>query len=549
MKFRQIMKHIFSLGERDTRFSLGERSKQYPKSKEKENTEKLQKNLAKNKSNLEEIFGLPDNKDIVIREFKITALNKNALIIYIDGLTDRNTQNFAILQPLMLLASEKIEHSLELADFISQKLIPDQQITKTEIVDDVVSAILDGSTVLLFDNSTQALITETKGWEHRGIEKPASEYVVRGPQESFNESFRANTASVRRYLKDPKLITEIFSIGRRSRTTLGLMYLKDVANPQLLEEVRYRLNSISDATDFISETGTLEEYLEDHPLSIIPQLLSTERPDRLAAQIREGFVGIVMANSPFSLIIPATYTMFIHASEDYYLRWPFGNFLRFIRAASLFTALFLPAIYISLVNFHQEMIPTHLLLAMTSARENVPFPAVVEIILMEFAFELIREAGIRVPSVIGPTIGIVGALVLGQAAVAASIVSPILIIVIAITALSSFVIPNYNASFSVRILRFFFLFLAAFLGFFGLALGIFLLSLHLVNLSSFGVPFLTPLAPSRSKAQDQIIRPFAFNQRFRPTFLKPLDLIRQQANSRPWKNKKSPQGGNKDQDE
>ncbi len=538
MKFWDLVKKIFKFGAQQNQFSFsGARNgsfKRPPLHDEKSEAERvLSKNLKENRCILEKIFEIPANMDFVIREFQIPGLNVDAFIIYIDGMADRNTQNFAVLQPLMVLTPGEIS-SKNPIETISQKLLPESQIVKNNKVNDIIDAVLDGSSILLIDNSDEALIIETKGWEHRGIEKPANEHVVRGPQESFSETFRANTASVRRYIKDPKLMTEILRVGRRSRTLVGVMYLKDVANPKLVEEVKYRIKTISETTDYISETGTLEEYLEDHPKSLIPQMLSTERPDRLAAHVREGYVGIVMQNSPFSLVVPTTFAIFLHAAEDYYIRWPFGNFLRLIRAASIFIALLLPAFYIAVVNYHQEMIPTDLLLAMTAARETVPFPAIVEILFMEFAFELIREAGIRIPGVIGPTIGIVGALILGQAAVAASIVSPILIIVVAITALGSFVVPNYNASFTIRLLRFGFTILASVMGFFGMAFGVFIMALHTSTLNSFGVPFLSPITPFRSKSDDRIIRPKSFSQRFRPFFLNPLDIIRQDKKTRPW---------------
>lgn len=533
MKLKDLLKKIFKFGVKDPQFSLGAKSFHRPPLEKEKEGELLSKELAKNQARFNEIFELPANKDIIIRDFRIPSLNLDALIIYIDGLTDRNTQNFAILQPLMLLHPQEVT-TREPVMSVYEKLLPGHQITISQKVDEAVKGVLDGSSVFLIQGSNKALIIETKGWEHRGVEKPANEPVVRGPQEGFTETFRANTASVRRYIKDPKLITEIFRVGKRSSTLLGLMYIKDIANPKLVEEVKYRIESIAGTTDYISETGTLEEYLEDHPRSLVPQMLSTERPDRVAAHLSEGYVGIVMANSPFSLVIPTTFTIFVQAAEDYYLRWPFGNFLRIIRATSTFIALLLPAIYIGLVNYHQEMIPTDLLLAMTAAREQVPFPAIAEILFMEFAFELIREAGVRIPSVIGPTIGIVGALILGQAAVAASIVSPILIIVVAITAISSFVVPNYNASFTVRLLRFAFTLLAGFLGFFGIAFGIFLMTLHVANISSFGVPFLTPITPYRPKNRDRIIRPENFAQPYRPVYLRPLDWIRQKKYPRRW---------------
>ncbi|HOP74029.1 MAG TPA: spore germination protein [Bacillota bacterium] len=537
MKRNNIFRKLFQLTSNKPEFSLNADSFNPPHNRPAdsgdETGECLTTSLAHNRKTLESIFGLPTNKDVVIRDFTITSLNKKALIIYIDGLSDRNAQNFAVLQPLMLLSQGHLETD-EPIDIAYERLVPGQQVEKTKKLEDVINGILEGSSVLLIDDSADAMIIETKGWEHRGIDRPTNEPVVRGPQEGFNETFRANTASVRRYIKDPKLITEIMRVGTRSRTLLALMYIKDIANPKLVKEVKRRIKSVSETTDYIAETGELEEFIEDHPRSLMPQMLSTERPDRVAAHLREGYVAVIMANSPYALVLPTNFSIFLHAAEDYYLRWPFGNFLRFIRTISIFIALLLPSFYIAVVNYHQEMIPTDLMLAMTAAREAVPFPALVEILFMEFSFELIREAGVRVPSIIGPTIGIVGALILGQAAVSASIVSPILIIIIAITALASFVVPNYNATFTIRILRFLFIILAGFLGFFGVSFGVFLMTLHIANLNSFGVPFLTPIAPYHPQNKDRVVRPRAYDQPKRPVFLRPLDWIRQRDISRPW---------------
>jgi spore germination protein KA len=533
MKLGERLKKIFRFGAPQGQFSLGKQNWQRPDLPPPPTGELLDGNLAKNRAHFENLFELPANQDIVIRDFRIPSLDLAAFIIYVDGLTDRYSQSFAILQPLMVLntiavtAKDPVEVAYDL-------LIPTHQVQRSAKLQDAINGVLDGSSVLLIDRSNAALIIETKGWDSRGIAKSSNEPVVRGPQEAFNENFRTCTAAVRRYVKDPKLVTEIYRVGKRSNTLTGVMYIKNIANPKLVEEVKYRIQSVAAGTDFIAETGALEELIEDHPRAIVPQLLSTERPDRLAAHLREGYVGIVMANSPYALAAPATFTIFLHAAEDYYLRWPFGNFLRLIRGAAIFLALLLPAFYIAVVNYHQEMIPTDLMLAMTAAREMVPFPAIVEILFMEFSFELIREAGVRVPSIIGPTIGIVGALILGQAAVAASIVSPVLIIIIAITALASFVVPNYNASFTIRILRFIFIILAGLLGFFGVAFGIFMFALHLANLSSFGVPFLTPIAPYRPANKDRVLRPRGYQQPQRPVYLRPLDLIRQTANPRAW---------------
>ena len=552
MKKTNIFRRLFQLTSKKPKFSLNadsfDPSQNPPVDSENETGEYLTANLAHNRKILESIFGLPVNKDVVIRDFTIASLKKKALLIYIDGLSDRNTQNFAVLQPLMLLSRGRLETD-EPIDIAYERLVPGQQVEKSKKLEDVINGILDGSTALLIDGSDEAIIIDTKGWEHRGVDRPTNEPVVRGPQEGFNETFRANTASIRRYIKDPKLITEIMRIGKRSRTLLALLYIKDIANPKLVKEVKRRIESISQTTDYIVETGSLEEFIEDHPRSLVPQMLSTERPDRVAAHLREGYVAIVMANSPFALVLPTNFSIFLHAAEDYYLRWPFGNFIRLLRSISIFIALLLPSFYIAVVNYHQEMIPTDLMLAMTAAREAVPFPALVEILFMEFSFELIREAGVRVPSIIGPTIGIVGALILGQAAVSASIVSPILIIIIAITALASFVVPNYNATFTIRILRFLFIILAGFLGFFGVSFGVFLMTLHIANLNSFGIPFLTPIAPYHPENKDRVIRPRAYDQPNRPVFLRPLDWILQKDISRPWDNSDASDGNERDDDD
>jgi spore germination protein KA len=533
MQLKNWFKKLTHFGAPKDQFSLGDQSWERPDLSKQASGEKLDRSLTKNRIRLEKIFELPTNQDIVIRDFTIPGLNLTAFIIYIDGLTDRYSQCFAVLQPLMILSGDG-HQSQDPITTAYDLLIPTHQVQRSAKLKELVNGIMDGSTILIIDKSADALIIETKGWEHRGVEKPSHEPVVRGPQEAFNENFRASTASVRRYLKDPKLVTEIFRVGKRSNTLTAVMYIKDIANSKLVEEVKYRIQSIATTSDYIAETGALEEFIEDHPRTIVPQILSTERPDRLAAHLREGYVGIVMANSPYSLVVPTTFTIFLHAAEDHYLRWPFGNFLRTIRLIAIFLALLLPSFYIAVVNYHQEMIPTDLMLAMTAAREIVPFPAIIEILFMEFSFELIREAGVRVPSIIGPTIGIVGALILGQAAVAASIVSPVLIIIIAITALASFVVPNYNASFTIRILRFIFIIFAGILGFFGIAFGVFVMALHIASLNSFGVPFLSPITPYRPENKDQLFRPRAFRQPKRPVYLRPLDIIRQTAIPRQW---------------
>lgn len=461
--------------------------------------------LEQNCANLGEIFGLPLNCDVIIRHFKLGGSNRNACLVYIDGLTDADTQNYAILQPLMLFNQNL--STTETPKKIADQLLPAHQPEIQREYQKIINGILDGNSVVMFDGSSEALVVETKGWKSRGVERPNIEPVIRGPQEAFTEHFRSNTATVRRYIKSPHLITEILRLGKYSNTQTALMYLKDIVDPQLLEDIRQSLENLNDSDNYIPESGTLEEYLESNTYSLFPQILSTERPDQLSAYLQKGYVGIVMSNSPFALIIPTNCSVFIHSSEDYYLRRPFGNFLRIIRIIAIFTALLLSGIYIAAVNYHPEMIPTTLLLSISVSRESVPLPITFELFLMELAFELIREAGIRVPGVIGSTMGLVGALVLGQAAVDAAIASPITIIVVALSALSSFVIPNYSAGFAIRILRFFFIFLGGSLGFWGIALGLLIILLHASGLYCFGIPFLAPLAPYYPRNDNQLLLP------------------------------------------
>lgn len=526
---RSSIGHTFSLGDRTP---FGPR----PKKDRSERGDRLSDRIDDNLARLRAIFVSPTNEDLVIREFTLAPAGQRAFLAYFDGMTDRNATNYGILQPLMFLAAGAVpdERKRFNAAEVERALLPGNQTKRVKTFDEAAQEVSAGNTVLFLDGAAEAVSVETKGFEHRTIGMPRTENVVRGPQEGFVETLRANTAAIRRHLRAPSLVTELLTVGARNRADVAVMYLHDVANPKLVGEVKRRIEAVGRRVDFVNDSGTLEQLLEDHPRALVPQTLATERPDRCAAFLNEGHVVVLLATSPYALIIPATFAMFIHTPEDYYLRWPYGTFVRVVRFFAGFVALLLPAFYIAVVNYHREMIPTDLLLAIAATRENVPFPALVEVIIMEGSFELIREAGVRIPSVIGPTIGIVGALILGQAAVAASIVSPILIIIVALTALSSFAVPNYSAAFSLRVLRFVFILLAAVLGFYGLAFGVMALSIHLVSLKSFGVPFMSPVAPYRRPNRDRIARPAVFAQRYRPWQLRPLDLIREEDIIRTW---------------
>jgi spore germination protein KA len=324
----------------------------------------------------------------------------------------------------------------------------------------------------------------------------------------------------------------MLGVGRRLRSDAALMYIKDLANPGLVAEVRRRLNSIE--VDFVTDVGMLEQLIEDSPYNLNPQTLSTERPDRVAAALAEGRVAVLLSGSPFALVVPATMYSQLHTGEETYLRWQYGTFLRYVRTLSFYLALLLPGSYLAIVLYHQEMVPTELLLAIAGNRERVPFPTVVEMLLMEFAFELVREAGLRIPGIIGSTIGIVGALILGQAAVQANIVSPILVILVAVTGLASFSIPSHSLAFAVRIYRFVYIFMGTMLGFYGITIVLFVQILLTVNLKSFGVPYLSPAGPRTHPGRDVVTRLPIFLDRRRPDYLNPQDDIRSQGDPRGW---------------
>jgi spore germination protein KA len=497
--------------------------------------EELPVDLEEMKARLKRFFHLPKNKDIIVRDFSVgveTERPWQGIAVFVDGMADKNVINNAILQPLMLLAHIGEESPKRQLDHLSETLLPGNQSSIVEKWGEVVAAVLTGSTVVMLDGCNGALVIETKGWEHRNVGAAQTENVVRGSHDAFTESFRANTGLVRARLRSEHLVTEMFSVGNLARTDIGLMYVHGLTNPRLVREVRRRINAID--VDVVMDSGEFEQFLEDRPSMLIPQLLATERPDRIAAALAEGYVAIFVGNNPYVLIAPVVLWSMVHSPEDSNLRFPIGTFVRGIRWIAVFVSLLLPALYVAVTNYHPEMLPTDLMLAIAGSREQVPFPVIIEILLMEFAIELIREAGIRIPSVIGPTIGIVGALIIGQAAVQAGIISPLLVIVVSATALASFTIPNYGLSMAIRITRFIFLIGAGFFGFYGIAI---LFCVYIVRLSmqkSFGVPLLAPLAPSSPSSRDVILRGPTFAMNKRPTFLQPLRSWRQQPMTRPW---------------
>ena len=497
------------------------------------NPDQVSSNLDYNKKRIEEIYNLPLNKDFIIREFTV-ALEPpvKAFVVFMEGLSDKKVIDNQVLQPMMLFSNfhERVDGLL--LEHIQNRVLTGNQVTPHKEYEQIIGGINYGSTAVFLEGCDQALVVETKGWEHRAVDRPANETVIRGPQEAFGETLRTNTGLVRKYIRSSKLTTEMMKLGDVAQSDVAIMYLGDVANESLIREVKRRIQSIK--IDAVIDSGILEQLIEDQPWNIAPQVMATERPDRVAFMLMRGKVAIFMDSNPYVLLVPTTMFDHLHTQEDYYLRPIYGSFLRLIRTLAFYVSFLTPGVYLATVLFHKEMIPTELLLAISGARERVPFPSVIEVIIMEGSFELIREAGVRVPGVMGATIGIVGALILGQAAVQANIVSPIQVIVVAVTGLASIAIPSYSLQFSLRIIRFGYILLGTMMGFVGIVFGLFIQMHVMASLKSFGVPYLAPMAPTTKSEGDVVLRIPAFNWERRPDYLNTKDDRFQGKITRGW---------------
>lgn len=495
----------------------------------------VKKSLNENLKWIKALFNVPDNFDFIIREFSI-QLNDgmcNAFLMFYDGLVDMDLIDRDILRPLM-----QTSHDIKLSDMncelVRKRLIGQAALSETQVGAELIEAVGFGNCIIFFDGIATAFIADVKGWSNRGVDAPKNEAVLSGPQEAFSEIVMVNIALVRKILKEPKLIAENIKVGSRSNTTCAVMYIDGIANRKLINEVKRRLNGID--VEYIFSSTDIEMLIEDSTWFPMPQILKSERPDRVAANLADGKIAIVVQGSPFVLILPAVLTDFIEASEDNYVRIEEANFMRIVRILGIIISLFLPGVFVAVSLYHAETIPTNLLLAITATREVVPFSLVFELIIMEISFELIKEASVRIPSPIGSTLGIVGGLILGQAAVSANLVSPILIIVVSIAGLGNFAAPTVSLSRAVSLLRFVFIFFGAVSGFLGIAFGIFALCLYFASTESFGISYLAPKFPARSTSflSSLFVSPI-WKKEKRPSELDTAYEIKQPFKSRKWR--------------
>lgn len=478
----------------------------------------ISKNLEKNITIIENAF--QNCGDIVKRHFFVGEKKDIAVyMIYTDNIVNGNAIEESILTNIMNRC--RIDGKKEgMLKRLNEEVIAIGEMNEVKTFQEIFDAVLLGDTILLMDGNDIALQASTKGFPSRGVSEAKTEVVVQGPKDAFTEIGATNIVLIRRRIRDTKLKVKRTKVGKRSKTDVAILYMEYIVRREILQEVEYKINQID--IDVVLDSGYIDQLLENRWLSPFPQLQMTERPDKAASVLLEGRVVIVIDNTPFVVIAPATLNVFFQAAEDYYDRWEIMSFIRLIRYCAGFLAVALPGLYIALTVFHPSMLPTNLALKIAETRQNIPFPAVGEILIMELAFELLREAGIRLPSPVSSTIGIVGGIIIGQAAVEAGIVSPSVVIVSALTGICTFVIPNIALVSGLRLTKYIVLIFSAFLGLYGFWLALILMLIHMASLKSFHIPFLYPFCSASvnnyNDLEDSIFRLPLWFMKKRPIF-------------------------------
>lgn len=466
----------------------------------------LDRNIDENINIAEKAF--KDWGDIVKRKLYIGENKDRAIFVcYIDDMADRGLIEDTVLHSLMVDIRLTKPH---LEDYDLETLL-DGGVTTADIkfadtMTEAIDEVMVGNGMLLVEGFDRAVIISAKGFPKRGVDKPENEIAVLGPKEAFAESIRVNTVLIRRRIRDTALKCLQMQIGKKSKTDIAIMYMEGTVREEVLEETKRRLEGID--IDAVLDSGYLEQYMEDDKNSPFPQVQLTERPDKAAAELIEGRVAVIADGSPFVMLVPAVLASFYQASEDYYQRWEIMSFVRIIRYIAGFIAFALPGLYVAVTLYQPSMIAGELAFKIAGARKTVPIPTAAEIIFLEIAFEALREAGIRLPSAIGSTLGVVGGIIIGQAAVDAGLVSPMVVIVVALTGICSFAVPNIPLTSAYRLVKYVLIFLSVFLGLYGWFLGILLVLAHICSLKSFGIPYIYPFgsAGSFSELRDSLIR-------------------------------------------
>lgn len=467
------------------------------------------------------------NDDYELRRFQVFGQHPAALIYY-THMVDIPMLNSEVLKPLMYgppNLERKNRDGGELKDVLLNDTLYHGEVKTESMIAKAIIGILRGQTMVIIEGLDEAFLISTRKIEKRAIDQPATEQVIRGPREGFIELLSTNIALLRYRLQSPDLRIKTMEIGRRTQTKVAICYMEGLTNPELVTEVNRRLSIID--IDGILDSGYLEQFIEDNQLSPFPQVQNTERPDKVVANLLEGRVAILVDGSPLALVVPTVFSQFYQTVEDYTERFLLMSAIRLARLIALVFSLVFPSLYVAIISFNPELIPTEFAVAVAGGRAGVPFPAIIEVLVIEISMEVLREATIRLPQQVGGALSIVGVLVVGQAAVAAGFASPITVVIIALTTIGSFATPAYNVALALRLLRFPLIILAGIFGLYGVMIGLILIANHLLSLKSFGVPYLSPLVPGNFDGmKDLVARGPLWWMRKRPAYLFPLDRIR-----------------------
>lgn len=477
----------------------------------------MSKNLQENMDTISALFA--DCADVFKRKYTVGTQNKiDVYFVYIDNMINKDLLEEVTLGQLFSIMDEL--PATNQFEYIKEKGIRTLDVAEVTTMPEIIENVLSGDTVVLVDGYDKALRVSIRGMANRGVPTSENEVSIRGSKESFSEAFHINRVLLRKRVRDTNFKMKQLKVGTRTRTDVAICYLDDVAKPEVVAEIERRLRDY--VIDGIFASGMLEQLTERNVYSPFPEFQATERPDKAASAIVEGRVVILVDNSPIALILPTTLNSFFQASDDAYNRWEIATFTRLLRYFGAFITIALPGFYIAVINYNAEVLTSDMALSFAAARDGVPFSVLFEVIIMEIAFQLLLEAGIRLPGPMGSTLGIVGGLIIGDAAVSANLVSPIVVIVIALTAISAFTVPNEAFASAFRIVRYLVLILSAFLGLYGFVLGIMLILIHLVGLKSFGMPYLVPFAASGinegSDTDDAMVRAPLKQLKRRPIF-------------------------------
>lgn len=461
--------------------------------------------------------------DIIIRPMRLGDERKvDCLIVYLEVAVSNMMLEDSVIGKL-------INHFWEIPpsqmkEFLKNNSLGISDVKELPTLEEAVEAMLAGNAVFFMDGYDRAVKIAGKGYPAMMVGKAETEKVLRGSKEGFTDSVKINSALIRKRVKDTRLKVVERQMGVRSNTMLQLLYVEDLVQEDLLSEIQRRLDQFE--IDGIFDSGMVEQLTEEVWYSPFPQFQSTERPDRAAMELLEGRIVLLCDNSPMALLLPTTFHSFMTSSEDMYNRFEMVSFVRMLRYLAVLTAVLIPGLYLAVIRFHTQVLPANLILSFAEARAGVPFSSVVELVFLELSFELIREAGVRMPGPLGNAIGIVGGLIIGQASVTANLVSPIVVIIVALTALGSLAIPSEEFSAPFRLLKYLFLAAGGYLGLFGIVLGIYLVVSHLAGLLSFQVPYLTPFVRKDGSADGGILRRPLRKMNRRPVFARHEQRIR-----------------------